>query len=214
MLMSTAMSSPAMGDVNGTSGREVLVPTSTGLRAYDKDGRFLFAHATQNSAGSPAPIQANTCPTLKTDTISLDALWADLAGEDAPTAYRAVWTLIGAGEKAVPLLRACLLPTTDENRIRRFILDLDHDDIQVRDQAAAELQKLGPTVAPALHRALEQSPSAEVHELAKAILATFDRPPFSRAVQVLEQIGTKEARKALKALGTPDAQAALKRLGQ
>ncbi|MBI2932800.1 MAG: S8 family serine peptidase [Planctomycetes bacterium] len=64
VLMSTAMSSPAVGDVNGANAREVLIPTSAGLRAYDKDAGFLFAHATQNSAGSPAPIQASTCPTL------------------------------------------------------------------------------------------------------------------------------------------------------
>src|SRR5262249_10317947 len=40
----------------------------------------------------------------------MDALWADLAGNDAAAAYRAVWTLAAAPSQSVPWLRQRLHP--------------------------------------------------------------------------------------------------------
>jgi WD40 repeat protein len=150
----------------------------------------------------------------------LDQAWGDLAAEDAGKAYRAVWALVAAPAQAAPFLTDHLPPERppDPNRLRRLLADLDSEEFTVRNTAATELAGLGGDAAPALRKALEASPSAEVRRrleglLADALLAGR-RPVNSpetlralRAVHVLEQVGTANAREGLEALarGAPGA---------
>jgi HEAT repeat protein len=140
--------------------------------------------------------------------------------------------LIASPEVAVPLLADRLQPVAraDAERIARLIADLDADDFKVRESAASDLAALGELATEALQRALDDPPSEEVRQRAEQILrSTSPISPVSgeplralRAIEVLEKIGTPEARQILQALAqgeprarvTRDAASALERLGR
>jgi WD40 repeat protein len=145
----------------------------------------------------------------------LSALWTDLADADAARAYRAERVLFGAGERAVALLKERLRPAAaaDAKRIDRLIADLDSDDFALREKATKELEELGESTEPALRKLLAGKPSAEVRQRAEALLEKLDlaRSPDRlrgvRALEVLEHVGTEEAKELLKNLakGAPEA---------
>jgi hypothetical protein len=142
--------------------------------------------------------------------------WADLAGDDAKRAYAAVWQLAEARGPAIAFLREHLqpVPEPDPKKIHRLIDDLDNKSFPVREKAHKELASLGSIAIPALREAMEKNPSPEVRRRAAVLLSgPLDDvlPPESlrglRAVHVLEQIGTPEAREQLRKLasGAPEA---------
>src|SRR5262249_20247891 len=107
---------------------------------------------------------------------ALDALWADLAGEDAARAYRAVTALRAAAGPSVPFLRERLRPAViDLHRISGIIVSLDHDRAAVRQQAMRELEQLHELAEPALRRALDQKPSLESRRRIEQLLARCER---------------------------------------
>lgn len=142
-------------------------------------------------------------------------LWADLAGADVAKAHRAVWALRGAPAQAVPFLKERLRPAESEaRRAARLIVDLDADAFTTREQASKELAALGRAVEPALKKALEGNPSAEARRRIQEILenlkegtAHLDRAQGVRAVEVLEHVGSPEARGVLELLAKGDAEA-------
>ncbi|HZY87433.1 MAG TPA: sigma-70 family RNA polymerase sigma factor [Gemmataceae bacterium] len=157
--------------------------------------------------------------------------WEELAGDDAAAAYRALWGLAGAPEQALPLLKKGLAAPAggrDDKRVAALLAELDHDEFAVRERAEAALAKLGPAAGPALRKVLEGAPSAEVRSRVERLLkvTTVALPSGEelrrlRALEVLEQINTPEARRQLEevARGTADragreAKAALARLAR
>jgi len=115
----------------------------------------------------------------------------------------------------------------DTHQVDRLIAELDDDQFAVREKAAAELLKLSEPARPALKKALEETSSAEQSQRIKDVLAKLKGPVVAaddtgalRAVEVLERIGTREAREVLEILakGAADApltlevQASLRRL--
>jgi hypothetical protein len=148
-------------------------------------------------------------------------LWADLAGADPARADRAIWTLVAAPEQVLPLLGRDLqpIPRADQakGRLDRYIAELDSDTFAVRQAALEELERLGEAAEPALRAALAKTNSAEVRarirELLETIGAARTIAPAGatlrrlRALQVLGQIGTPEARQLLGVLagGEPGA---------
>ena len=100
-------------------------------------------------------------------------------------------------------------------RITRLLPDLDAGDFAVRERASAELAKLGEGVKPSLRHALRKQPSPEAaHRLTQLLEQTNSGDGADiggelvrgvRVVEVLENIGTPEARVVLKGLaeGTP-----------
>jgi hypothetical protein len=136
------------------------------------------------------------------------ALWSDLADE-APKAYRAIWTLSETPRQAAPFLKEQLKPVeeVDAKQILSLTAQLDSDQFETREKAAKELAKLGERIDPILREELERNASEEVQKRVKALLD--ERPPPSgetlrtlRAIQVLERIGTKEACAVLKKLAS------------
>src|SRR5262249_55315026 len=118
---------------------------------------------------------------------------------------------------AVPFLKERLRPAepADPERIRQLIADLDSQQFAAREAASKELTSLGAEAEPALRAALKGSPSAEHRRRVEAILAVLgsrrvpspEVPRRLRALQVLEQIGSTEARQHLETLarGAPAA---------
>ena len=137
----------------------------------------------------------------------LDAAWADLAGNDAAKAFRAVAALAGAPRQAVPFLGSRLKPIAlDEKQVGRWIADLDSDEFDTREAALQELARRGELVEPAVQNALKGNVPLETRRRLEQLLKTLQAaPPLAelrvlRAVQTLELIGTPEARPVLEAL--------------
>src|SRR5262249_26248571 len=104
------------------------------------------------------------------------------------------------------------IPEPDAERVRKWIEQLSDPKFAVRDAANRELEALGPLAYPALRKALEGNPSAELRRRANDLLAK-PKPPISpgalagvRAIELLERFGTPGARRLLEQLanGTPE----------
>jgi RNA polymerase sigma factor (sigma-70 family) len=145
----------------------------------------------------------------------LAALYALLGDEDFVKARRALRTLAASPEDSVPFLGAALRPAppVDAGRIKRLIADLESDSFAVREQATAELKKLAELAHPALRQALADKPTLEVRRRIEQVLEATDLDKGSaaqrqtvRAVEVLVQAGTAEARRLLEKLagGAPE----------
>jgi hypothetical protein len=153
-----------------------------------------------------------------------------LANSDAKQAHAAVSSFIQQPDRCVPLLREKLSPAVapKAERVKELWANLDHEDFEVRTQAARSLSEMGDLAAPLLKELLAGKPSAEQRRQAESLLKTLDEQnPTSpvvlrslRGIEVLEVIGTPEARAVLGALAkgavesrqTREARAALKRL--
>jgi hypothetical protein len=80
---------------------------------------------------------------------------------------------------------------------------LDAEAFEVRQRAAAELEKLGEAAAPALAKLRDGPASPEVRRRARSILEKLNYSPeirSARAVAALEYSGTPEARRLLEGL--------------
>jgi hypothetical protein len=159
---------------------------------------------------------------------ALESCWTDLAG-DAEVAYRAIGRLLGSPREAVALLGEHLkpAPSATTEHVNKLIGDLDSKQFKTRDQAMKELEKLGAVAVPVLHKALTAKVSLEMRQRMELLLEKVQGaslPPEMarqvRAVEVLESIGTAQARKLLEGLvaaGAPEgrltqeAEAALRR---
>jgi hypothetical protein len=154
----------------------------------------------------------------------LESCWTDLAGEDAARAYRALQAMAAVGPQSVPFLKGRLRPSAvavDRQRLARLIADLDSDRFAVREEATAGLENLGELAEPALARALEGGPAPEARRriewLRERIAEQRGRTPAAeplralRGVELLEQIGTPEARTVLGALARGTSEARLTR---
>jgi RNA polymerase sigma factor (sigma-70 family) len=149
----------------------------------------------------------------------LDACWADLAGADAPKAYRAIQRLAAAPREATAYLQPRLQPASgvDEKRVARLIADLDKEDFAARQAAAKELETFGEQAFGLCRKALDAKPALETRRrleelIEKVSVAQWQNPSperlrTMRAVEVLERIGTPEAQQVLESLakGSPEA---------
>ena len=102
---------------------------------------------------------------------------------------------------------------TLSRKIDRLMADLDSDDFAIRQKADEELKKCGASAETALRRELAGQPSLEFRKRATALLESIERQNAAdwlrelRALEVLENIGTTEARALLADLakGVPEA---------
>jgi WD40 repeat protein len=159
----------------------------------------------------------------------IEPLWTSLGSNDAPRAYQAIWTLAAVGKPAVALLGERLKPQpqTDQARIDRLVADLDSDRYTVREKAMQALEKIGLPARAALQRVLKGEPSLEVRRRVEELLNKLggwvkgaDALQVVRGIEVLEKVGSPEARETLARLArqsddtalAENAREALKRL--
>jgi WD40 repeat protein len=163
---------------------------------------------------------------------ALDAAWTSLLGEDSKKAFETVTRLTATPDLAIELFRTRLKTTggVDAKVIETLIAQLDDEDFEVREKATKELASLGGQTEVALRRALKATPSAEVtrriEELLKKLtggsVTSGERLRQERALEVLEDLGTPEAKKVLEELSkgradawlTTEAQTVLKRMSK
>jgi RNA polymerase sigma factor (sigma-70 family) len=162
------------------------------------------------------------------DEKALASLWRDLGDADAGRADQAIWSLVAAPKQALPFLQKNLppLPAADP-AWRNWVKDLGSDKFAVRDKASRDLEALEEQAYPLLKEALTSSPPLETRQRIERLLDRLKYPLTSsktiralRAVEVLERIGTEQARQVLHELAqgspgarlTDDAKASLERL--
>jgi hypothetical protein len=148
------------------------------------------------------------------DADSAEVLWSLLASEDARAAYVAMQDLVKAGNENVAALQEHLqelAPTQSlavPEQIAQLIRELDHDDFGRRDRASARLARFGTLATQALRDAFEQNPTPEARErIIVAVGAARAQPKpipeqmqVFRGIEVLERIGSTEAKQALEAV--------------
>jgi WD40 repeat protein len=161
----------------------------------------------------------------------LASLWNHLGGEDVPRSYRAIGALSAAPGSSVPFLKEHLqrASSVDAKRMKQLVDDLDSNQFLVRERATRDLYELGDLAVPGLKQALKGDLSAESRRRVEQVLERLQGPVTSlerlrliRSVEVLENIGTPEAKQVLETLakGAPEAwitqqaKAALVRLGR
>jgi WD40 repeat protein len=153
----------------------------------------------------------------------LTAHWQTLAQTDAKKADTAIWGLIYAPRDSLRYLKKLLRPATrpDPRYVQRLLDDLDSKSFKTRSRANAEIESLGDAVLDALEKAVGQPNSLEKQRRLEALLrkareaarpyGTAERLRQHRALEVLERIGTPEARQLLRdlAAGAPGARLTL-----
>jgi hypothetical protein len=219
------------------TGREALALTGhskgVGAAAFSPDGRRLATASNDttiliwNLAGRLNPTAAEL-PALERE-----ALWDALADREPSKAQRALGSLTVAGDSGVSFLKGRVKPArlnpASVARTRQWIGELDSDAFAERERASESLREMGELAEPLLRDVLKAHPTAEVRKRVRALLAGLDSGQLPggrlrelRAVEVLERVGTDEAKRLLTVLanGTPDARltreakAALERLAR
>jgi HEAT repeat protein len=117
----------------------------------------------------------------------------------------------------------------DLRHVPELLTDLDSEEFTVRESATEQLIKLGEPIEPALREFLRSPPSPESQRRAEVAMKKLNRLNLSpealrslRAVEVLEQIGTREAIGVLESLAngasgarlTQEAKASVERLAK
>ncbi|MGH7172480.1 MAG: WD40 repeat domain-containing protein, partial [Gemmataceae bacterium] len=193
---------------------------SVSALAFSPDGREVLA-GMDNGTGLIWSITSSEengrKPKGQMGEEELKRLWADLGGDDTARAYEAIGSLATNPNVTVPFLRRHLHPAkpADPNRVRQLIADLENSEFARREAANHALEALGGKVRPALRKALEGKPTLEQRKRLEALLAaphTIRQPELLRqvrGVQVLEMIGSEEARQVLRSVVNGAAQARL-----
>jgi hypothetical protein len=139
----------------------------------------------------------------------LKSLWTDLESSDAMKAGNAIWKLVAAGPTTVSFMKTQLRPIVSRTSLEvmdRLFADLDADNFAVREKAQNKLEQLGEECESAVRQALTKQLSLEVQSSLQRFLSQLEvakNDPVGevlrgvRAVEVLEQIGTPEARQVL-----------------
>jgi WD40 repeat protein len=168
------------------------------------------------------------------DAKAIEGWWVDLSREDSGVAFQALWSLVASPREFLDFVktRVPVISVDEAKRIPKLISDLDSDDFNVRDKASSGLEALGMKAEADLRHYLEGKPTVEAGRRAERLLAKLnkDEKPMAtpterqamRLLEVLEQIGTKEAKQLLLDLAErgqgqglrKEARASLERMGK
>ena len=168
-------------------------------------------------------------PGAKSTPLARGQLWETLRTEDGKASFDAMTALAGDPAGFVELAAAELKPAKPGPTavdLAPIFRDLDAKAFARREAATAKLNAYGESALARVRAELEKGPSAEVRERLERFIAGRDGPDAepdrlraSRAIELLEHLGTPEARALLTKLAaggparrTTDAAGALKRL--
>jgi hypothetical protein len=192
---------------------------------YSADGKTLGSTSNDTTAllWDLTGIDPDKPPSDKLDRKELDALWEKLNEPIASDAFAALVRLASAPGDTTAFLREHLKPADgterpSEEQIAKWIKNLDNDDFTAREQASADLARAGKLAEAQLKKAQDSNPSTETAVRIKRLLEnieSFDEAKIilrpMRALEVLERIGTAEAREVVDNLSGGNGDAALTR---
>jgi WD40 repeat protein len=202
--------------------------------AFSPDGSLLAVAG--ETADGEAAITLFDMPKRRKDSLprelraaQLDSLWDDITAENDFRLQRVLATLRAVPGQAVPFLRQKMqpVPEAESQRVKKLVQALDDDDATKRDKAMHDLQEMAAAFEPRLMEIRRDAEPGEVRNRVQAILREAREAPVPRrllaqlrAVSVLEQIGTPQAREVLKSVAggaggarlTQEARQALERL--
>jgi WD40 repeat protein len=146
----------------------------------------------------------------------LGSLWKTLGSENSQEAFEALLQIQAVPRQALALLRVRIKPAPPVNseRIARLVADLENDRFDARKFATLTLERMGELAEPTLRKRLADSPPLEVRQRIEHLLDKLagpitdpDRLRAHRGLEILEHIGTAEAKAILQALarGAPEA---------
>jgi RNA polymerase sigma factor (sigma-70 family) len=136
------------------------------------------------------------------ESTTANRVWDDLASRDAAKVVNAIRLLRTNPAKAVPLLaERTKLPALPEN-LKQLLEDLGSADFATREKATDALAALGEAVRPALVAEEARTDVAEAKKRLGELLGRLDAPTparlrLVRAAEVVEGIGTREAKELL-----------------
>jgi RNA polymerase sigma factor (sigma-70 family) len=198
--------------------------------AFSPDGKTV-ASASDDGTALIWDVSKIARPALPPKVVQggdLEKHWQTLDKSDAAQCFAAMCDLVAAPKDAVPFLKGRLKPSAlvDMKRVEEMLLQLDSDLYPVRKTAEDELKNLDEQILPALNKALAANPPLDSKLRMEGLRAELtgmvlkgERLRTYRAIEVLELIGTPEAKQVLRTLGegvpgalvTTSAQAALRR---
>lgn len=192
-----------------------MLPVGASSLGFSPDGLRLVTGSGDTTALVWDITGALQAGTVKPD---LDSWWADLASDDAARACRAIG-LLSTTPQSVAFLKDRLRPATiDDRRTARCLANLESDQFTVREQATQELEELADLAEPAMRQVLAQKPSLEFRQRVERLLQKVGKQQPTgealrawRALEVLEALGTPEARQVLEKLSRGAAAAQLTR---
>jgi WD40 repeat protein len=179
--------------------------------AFSPDGRTLATAGNGDFAiliwDMTGLLSEGRLPALKLSPAQLQHLWDDLAGAEAPVAYRAIWRLAAGGDAALAYLGEHLRPVTvpDSRRVARLLTELNDNRFVVRDRATRELEELRDAIEPDLRQALGGRGTLEYCRRVQRLLGrleptTPERLREDRALAALERMEPRLARPLLERL--------------
>jgi WD40 repeat protein len=193
----------ATGDVLGTFDRHdgfvtglAFSPDGTKLASTAQDGTVLVWEVTGKRPGKMSDIEVG----------GLDEAFRLLASSEASHAQRGMEFLYRRPLETIKLCgeRIAVPTAISADKVAKVIADLDSDDFPVRQVAVKELEAFGGEVIPALRTVAEKSSNPEARKLAAEVIARHEAASlksddlrFFRAVELLENIGTPDARALL-----------------
>jgi hypothetical protein len=157
---------------------------------------------------------------VKLDAADRQRAWDDLAGQNAHIAYQALARLAADSAASVAFVGKHLQPVVapQAKQVEQWLKDLEDNKFDIRDRATVQLRLHGRLVEKAMLQALEAKPGLEVKRRLELLLAGLGKDEIGltgeglrnyRAVQLLEIIGTPEARRELERLAAGAELAAL-----
>jgi hypothetical protein len=180
---------------------------------FSPDGRLLASASKDTTAivwdVSSLPGERPPC---RLTPAQAEADWIALGDDDAHAAGDAVAAFAAATGQAVPFIEMRLAPASSRReRIARLIAKLDDESFAIREEASSELKKLGEAARDSLEEGLRRELSLEQRWRIRELLGDQRLPMETagcrqarRAIEILEAIGTPDARRLLEALGDGD----------
>jgi hypothetical protein len=169
---------------------------------------FIFAVALLSSLCTASwSFKTNAQPGAALTKPDFERLWTDLGDADCAKSFGAVAKLAQTPKETTEFIATTLVPivAADPAQVESLVKDLDDAKFGVREKAMRELEKLGESAVPALRAALKANAPLEVRLRIEHLLKRFHGPitqgdPLRvlRAVEVLQRLGTAEAKLLLR----------------
>ncbi|MBY0523376.1 MAG: hypothetical protein K2R98_08250 [Gemmataceae bacterium] len=163
------------------------------------------------ASAAEGPIEPNK-PSTPLSAKQLDSIWNDLAEHDDAGTQKArsgMRALAGEPKLAVPFLKQRLraVPSPDAKTVAQCLTDLEAIDFKTRENAAKQLEAIGPLASPAVEKKLTEKLPLDTQRRLEMLLEKMERNTLSgdelrtlRGIEVLQNIGSVEAVDVLHAI--------------